>query len=757
MDLEHAINQHKEDFQVILNAQRILFSDDLNINDFKQLLPQFITTRDKLLPILLSINEIGFARPYPPSFFNELFSILSASIRTHFTSDEVASIFSKSTKNYIPLFHCGCLNIETIINRSYLSDGVFKMFHIVIAKHDPIYYQIRLQKATPSLKTFILNKDTKARETINAIQADNCDQIQTVHAQTNLSLSSKIPFASSQINDGIKHAWQMPSMLEYAAMQGSLDTFKYLLLNGAEITENLSSYAIRGGSYEIIHIVEKEGRIQFKDSDMITAVKYNRNNLADYLADNYNKKHSLYSLFEAFDDYNIEYFLNHFQLLNELNELNPKTATVNYIEMWHQKRSLLHIAAKNGFTDFVRLLLDVDGIDINLKSALDGFSPLHEAASSGFIEVVKMLADKGANVAQLSYKNMTPLHLAAMNGYSEIVNFLITSENSMINQKDSDGNTALHLAAKNGFDKIVDYLIHHEKITVINDRNNDTFSPLACAINNCRINVVDVLCSSEKVDVNLGDFNRTPLQMAVIQNVLPLVAAILSKSGQKLDVNASNGFNTNALQQALKLGYNDIAMLLLDHPRIDVSVKNNDNRNVLSYASETGNIQIVRKILALLSNEKKCEVKNEATSENENKKDEDENVIDNKNDNENDIKNDNCDNNNDNITNENEENNDNENDIIENHININDSHAKNESYNNSICDEQNKNNENHSKEFDINDADFFGQTALHLAAKNGHFEIMKLLIDAGIDKNKRNSIFSKIFNNILIPIYITFH
>lgn len=683
MNFEQAIKNFEEYFREIENIQEILFSNNMDMKDIKSSLSPFLISREKLLPILFTLNEAGFSRPYPASFFNEIISFLSPSIRKNFTSNEVASIFSKSTKNYIPLFHYGCIDINTVISRSYLSEGIFKMFHIVIEKQDPIYYQIMLQKGSASLKTFILKKDTKDRETVTAIQNDNYDHVQTVASRRNLSMSSKIPMASSQINDSIKYSWQMPSMIEYAAMQGSLDTFKYLLLNGAEITEGLSNFAVRGGNYEIIHILEREKHVSFGEQDLIIAVKYNRNDLVEYIVNDYNQKHTMHLLFEAVDDYNVSYFLEHFvSLFNQLkNDLDPQKVAINWVEMWHQKRALIHIAAKNGFFDFMNLILSISNVDVNLKSALDGFSPLHEAASSGFLNIVQLLIDKGANINQLSFQEKTPLHCACANGHFDIVKFLVEKEKSLqinkfsFNMKDCNGDTPLHLAAKNGFASIVEYLINDEKIYVINDKNKNDSTPLTVAINSCRFHVVEVLCRNKKVDVNIKEINNSPLSIAVAQNVLPIVKVMVVEAADRIDINASNGFNSNSLQQALKYGNNDIALFLLDNPKIDVTVKNNDNRHVLSYAAEIGNIAVVRKILELNST------------------------------------------------------------MLQNQINNNETKSSNKN-DNINCDD--KNCEKHT--FDINDVDFFGQTALHLAAKNGHFEIMKLLIDAGIDINRKSTI-----------------
>lgn len=87
------------------------------------------------------------------------------------------------------------------------------------------------------------------------------------------------------------------------------------------------------------------------------------------------------------------------------------------------------------------------------------------------------------------------------------------------------------------------------------------------------------------------------------------------------------------------------------------------------------------------------------------------------------------------------------NDISNNEHNNND----NDSMNNI---ENNSDNNDMVVAFNINDVDFFGQTALHLAAKNGHFEIMQLLINAGIDIHRKNSIFNMLFFNNISFVFI---
>ncbi|RPB22045.1 ankyrin, partial [Terfezia boudieri ATCC MYA-4762] len=50
---------------------------------------------------------------------------------------------------------------------------------------------------------------------------------------------------------------------------------------------------------------------------------------------------------------------------------------------------------------------------------------LHIAAKKGHLEVVKVLLDKGATINAMTHVNRTALHMAAENGHLEVVKVLL--------------------------------------------------------------------------------------------------------------------------------------------------------------------------------------------------------------------------------------------------------------------------------------------------------------------------------------------
>lgn len=86
---------------------------------------------------------------------------------------------------------------------------------------------------------------------------------------------------------------------------------------------------------------------------------------------------------------------------------------VNYVfhsfSLWI-KFTLLTIAAENGHTNIVKVLLE-KGADVNEKD-WSGMTPLHLAAKNGYESVVKVLIQAGADVNAASQYGKTPLDYA---------------------------------------------------------------------------------------------------------------------------------------------------------------------------------------------------------------------------------------------------------------------------------------------------------------------------------------------------------
>jgi ankyrin repeat protein len=101
-----------------------------------------------------------------------------------------------------------------------------------------------------------------------------------------------------------------------------------------------------------------------------------------------------------------------FQLLenNKLDKLDESLTKDNVNAVDHWGYSLLHLAAKEGNVDAVRLLLK-RGIDMGLLDP-QGDTALHYAASRTFYEIARLLLEAGAVPNIKGLHGMTPIRWA---------------------------------------------------------------------------------------------------------------------------------------------------------------------------------------------------------------------------------------------------------------------------------------------------------------------------------------------------------
>ncbi len=183
--------------------------------------------------------------------------------------------------------------------------------------------------------------------------------------------------------------------------------------------------------------------------------------------------------------------------------------------------------------------------------------PVFKAISEKNGVEVKNLINGGLNVNTADDKNKTILMAAAGEGLNDVVDLLL-DKGADVKAKKVDGDTALMTAARNGFKEIADKLI---------EKGAD---PLA-----------------------KDNFGRTVLMMAARGGNLELVKDLVEKGA---DVNDVDKYNRTALVAALMDKKIDVANYLVDKGT-DVKISCKSGKTPLFYAIETGNFPMVKKIV----------------------------------------------------------------------------------------------------------------------------------------------------------------
>ncbi|MBY0353600.1 ankyrin repeat domain-containing protein [Candidatus Babeliales bacterium] len=103
--------------------------------------------------------------------------------------------------------------------------------------------------------------------------------------------------------------------------------------------------------------------------------------------------------------------------------------------------SALHIAAENGHTEMVKILLDAGASPEALTR--EGLTPLHYAANCA---IMQLLLDRHVNIEAVDKHGKTPLHCAALRGRVECLQLLLNN-NANPNVLTTLQQTPLHFAA----------------------------------------------------------------------------------------------------------------------------------------------------------------------------------------------------------------------------------------------------------------------------------------------------------------------
>eukprot|EP01132_Coremiostelium_polycephalum_P002194 gene2194-2700_t len=139
-------------------------------------------------------------------------------------------------------------------------------------------------------------------------------------------------------------------------------------------------------------------------------------------------------------------------------------------------------------------------------------------------EKLKPLLKKGVDVNKKNKKGSAPLHLAITTKAEEIVKLLLKYK-ADVNTKDQDGATPLHLAVKNNIEGIITLLV--QKGADVNAKDKDGSAPLHWAGNK----VVIKLLVEQGADMNAKDENgHTPLHSAIENNKKEVIAFLLENA-----------------------------------------------------------------------------------------------------------------------------------------------------------------------------------------------------------------------------------
>uniref|UniRef100_A0A6C0I4H6 Uncharacterized protein n=1 Tax=viral metagenome TaxID=1070528 RepID=A0A6C0I4H6_9ZZZZ len=299
----------------------------------------------------------------------------------------------------------------------------------------------------------------------------------------------------------------------------------------------------------------------------------------------------------------------------------------------------LENAITDGDLDEVKLLVDVEGADINEEDLL---TPLGNACYRGHLEIAQFLISRGAEVNPLllansfsltpllavcgtrsnqnnlqiaellilnganvndvsSYDRSSPLHRVCFNGNRELAQFFI-SNGADVNYKKKTGETPLHVVCDRG--DITIALLLLESGANVDSRDNSNQTPLHYASFANRVELIDVLYDY-RADLGAKDnHGKTPLHIACARRSLSTVETLLDRRPDIRSIPDSFGnlpIPPCPLLEACDRGYTNIVLWHLSLGGIkDINQGiDSDNNTLIHIASKAGNLQLVNTLLGL--------------------------------------------------------------------------------------------------------------------------------------------------------------
>lgn len=303
-----------EQYHLYLDFQKLLLTakGQTEIKDFINEHNLFGNPKKTLLTLRL-ISSIAYSRPKLIPFMARLLSLFD-SINLDL------DLFEPSTSN-------------EIIQRSLIIYII-----LILSNHINI---LEIEDKLTNSQLDIINQMTNNEEKktnlndqiIQAIHDDNADLLIELISRNNFDISKKIKSSTFQMHSLINFA----EPIQYAAFSGSINCFKYLFLKSKFINyEELIEFAIAGGNYEIIHIIESHYDISiFKKNQKLLdlAILYMNNDLIDYLINEYDININCNSYINCIYASNYDAFqrLKEYDDSNSINSINEYHDYINFL------------------------------------------------------------------------------------------------------------------------------------------------------------------------------------------------------------------------------------------------------------------------------------------------------------------------------------------------------------------------------------------------------------------------------------------
>ncbi|OHS95315.1 hypothetical protein TRFO_38583 [Tritrichomonas foetus] len=490
---DHLVDMEESDFDDILNEIKS---------------SKWVSSEDYIRKLILGIYSNFQVRPKKQVLFSELLVALGEYLKK--VPKEVIVQNCRNNVARAHLLDAGIIDIDALKLDAIGNNFAFRFFSRELKEKFPDFYEKRIKMSNNLQETMGLidkNDHNKLRligqnhhKIAMIIRDDDVEVFQDFISLNNLKFDSKVPYSIYCTLYYTDYPDDMPTLIEYAALYGSINIFKFLIMQlemvHSTLPTSLLIYAIAGGNLEIIHLVESKN-VKYDQIALEGAIGKRFEPVIEYLLDS-NPELSLYSSSSFISIINRLNFSLLKRYLEYVVQNDPEL--INYMNPSSLTSPLIH-AVNEGRIDVVRFLLHVPNIDVNSQNHFRA-SALHMAAIHGFYDITALLLkqkDININISDSAF--YTPLLYAAHYDHLPIFKLLISFQSIELDSVFHV--SAFDVACKNNSIDIVKYMIENEMVYTSQIVNGKRFA---------------VLSRSQTVVDYLKDYNIEP------EEILPITS-----------------------------------------------------------------------------------------------------------------------------------------------------------------------------------------------------------------------------------------